>query len=139
MTNSFYKADNASIAKNIVSNEICQFFIKCVYFNASASLQNYRNRLLYLQVLTPHSYIKLNAWIIQIKYGYSLCQIRKDFPCTCNKCSHTETASVKTLFHKAKFGIRKAFFIFFEVSTTTKSLSASHVGIRFGVTEKTAR
>jgi transposase-like protein len=38
-----------------------------------------------------------------------------------------------------KFGLRKAFFICFEMSTTTKSLSASYMGVRFGVTEKTAR
>ena len=44
-----------------------------------------------------------------------------------------------TLFHKVKFGVRKAFFICFEMATTTKSLSASYVAVRYGVTEKTAR
>ncbi len=44
-----------------------------------------------------------------------------------------------TLFHKVKFGLRKAFFMCFEMSTTTKSLSASYIAERFGVTEKTAR
>jgi hypothetical protein len=38
-----------------------------------------------------------------------------------------------------KFGVRKAFFICFEMSTSTKSLSASYMGVRYGVTEKTAR
>ncbi len=38
-----------------------------------------------------------------------------------------------------KFGIGKAFFICFEMSTISKSLSVSLVGVRFGVTEKTAR
>lgn len=38
-----------------------------------------------------------------------------------------------------KFGLQKAFFMYFEMSTTTKSLSASYMGVRFGVTEKTAR
>jgi len=66
-------------------------------------------------------------------------QIRKDYSRTCNRCSHTETASSNTLFHKVKFGLRKAFFMCFEMSTTTKSLSASYMGVRFGVTEKTAR
>lgn len=36
-------------------------------------------------------------------------------------------------------GVRKAFFICFEMSTSTKSLSASYMGLRYGVTEKTAR
>ncbi len=66
-------------------------------------------------------------------------QIRSDYSRTCNRCSHTESVSANTLFHKVKFGIRKAFFICFEMSTSTKSLSASYMGVRYGVTEKTAR
>jgi transposase-like protein len=74
-----------------------------------------------------------------VKCGHTGCQTRKDHSKTCNKCSHTESASANTLFHKVKFGIRKAFFICFEMSTTTKSLSANYVSERFSVTEKTAR
>jgi transposase-like protein len=74
-----------------------------------------------------------------VKCGHTASQKRKDHSRTCNKCSHTETASANTLFHKVKFGLRKAFFIAFEMSTTTKSLSASYMGVRYGVTEKTAR
>jgi transposase-like protein len=74
-----------------------------------------------------------------VKFSNKTSQIRKNFARTCNKCSHTETAPSNTLFHKVKFGLRKAFFICFEMSTTTKSLSASYMGVRFGVTEKTAR
>lgn len=73
------------------------------------------------------------------KCGHAGSQIRSDFSRTCNKCSHIESATANTLFHKVKFGIRKAFFICFEMATTTKSLSATHIGVRFGVTEKTAR
>lgn len=74
-----------------------------------------------------------------VKCKHGLAQVRKDFSRTCNICSHTETASANTLFHKVKFGLRKAFFICFEMSTTTKSLSASYMAVRYGVTEKTAR
>jgi len=74
-----------------------------------------------------------------VKCGHTASQVRKDFSRTCNKCSHTETATANTLFHKVKFGVRKAFFICFEMATTTKSLSASYMGVRYGVTEKTAR
>ncbi len=49
------------------------------------------------------------------------------------------SATSNTLFHKVKFGVRKAFFICFEMATGTKSLSASYMGVRYGVTEKTAR
>jgi len=73
------------------------------------------------------------------KCNHNASQIRTDFSRTCNKCSYTESATSNTLFHKVKFGIRKAFFICYEMSTTTKSLSASYMGVRYGVTEKTAR
>lgn len=74
-----------------------------------------------------------------VKCGHSACQTRSNCSKTCNKCSHTESATANTLFHKVKFGVRKAFFICFDMSTSTKSLSASYVGVRYGVTEKTAR
>ena len=74
-----------------------------------------------------------------VKCHHSASQIRKNFARTCNKCSHTETAAANTLFHRVRFGLRKAFFICFEMSTTTKQLSSSRTGVRFGVTEKTAR
>lgn len=74
-----------------------------------------------------------------VKCGHTGSQIRHNHSRTCNKCSHTESATANTLFHKVKFGLRKAFFICFEMATTTKSLSASYVAVRFGVTEKTAR
>lgn len=66
-------------------------------------------------------------------------QKRKDDSRQCNICSHIESATANTLFHKVKFGVRKAFFICFEMATTTKSLSASYMAVRYGVTEKTAR
>lgn len=74
-----------------------------------------------------------------LKCGHARSQIRKDFSHTCNICSHQESATANTLFHKVKFGVRKAFFITFEMATSTKSLSASYTGVRYGVTEKTAR
>jgi hypothetical protein len=74
-----------------------------------------------------------------VKCNHSASQIRKDFSRICNVCSHIESATANTLFHKVKFGVRKAFFICFEMATSTKSLSASYMGVRYGVTEKTAR
>lgn len=73
------------------------------------------------------------------KCGHDGSQIRNDHSRTCNKCSYTESPTANTLFHKVKFGVRKAFFICFEMATTTKSLSASYVAERFSITEKTAR
>lgn len=73
------------------------------------------------------------------KCNHTKSQIRKDFSRTCNICSDTESSTADTLFHKVKFGLRKAFFICFEMTTTTKSFSASQVAVRFGVRENTAR
>lgn len=85
------------------------------------------------------AYMKNSVEYICLKCGHSACQTRSNFSRVCNKCSHIESATANTLFHKVKFGIRKAFFICFEMTTTTKSLSASYIAERFGVTEKTAR
>jgi hypothetical protein len=74
-----------------------------------------------------------------LKCNHTACQVNTDFARQCNVCGHKESASANTLFHKVKFGLRKAFFICFEMSTTTKSLSSSYMGVRYGVTEKTAR
>jgi transposase-like protein len=85
------------------------------------------------------AYLKWSEGFIYVKCGHFGCQIRSNHSRTCNKCSHTESAMANTLFHKVKFGIRKAFFVCFEMATTTKSLSASYTSDRFGVTEKTSR
>ena len=72
------------------------------------------------------------------KCGHQGSQIRKDYARTCNKCSDTESAGAGTLFHKVKFGLVKAFYICFEMSTSTKSLSAMYMAKRYGINRKTA-
>ena len=85
------------------------------------------------------SKVKWEAGYSCRKCKHIAAQIRKDFSRTCNKCSHTESVTADTLFHRVRFGIRKAFFICFEMATSTKSLSATQMGVRYGITEKTAR
>lgn len=87
-------------------------------------------------------YLSILKWedgYICRKCGHTKSQIRKDFSRTCNICSDTESSTANTLFHKVKFGLRKAFFICFEMATTTKSLSAMQMSVRYGVQESTAR
>jgi hypothetical protein len=74
-----------------------------------------------------------------VKCGHKKSQIRRDYFRTCNRCSHTESASSNTLFHQVKIGLRKAFFMVFEMTTTTKNLSASQMDVRSGITDKTVR
>lgn len=85
------------------------------------------------------SEIKWTAQYVCRKCGHTKSQIRKDFSRTCNICSDTESSMADTLFHKVKFGLRKAFFVCFEMATTTKSLSASQMSVRFGIHQRTAR
>ncbi|PZX46833.1 IS1595 family transposase [Algoriphagus chordae] len=72
------------------------------------------------------------------KCGHHGSQMRKDYARTCNKCSDTENPGAGTLFHKVKFGLLKAFHICFEMSTSTKGLSALYVAKRYSINHKTA-
>src|SRR5690554_1989828 len=73
------------------------------------------------------------------KCSHSKYQLRKNLSRTCNLCSDTESPMANTLFHRNRFGLRIAFFICFEMSTTTKSLSALQTSVRYGISENTAR
>jgi len=80
--------------------------------------------------------IKAESSFKYLRFNHAACQTRSDFSRQCNICRRTESATADTLFHKVKFGVRKAFFICFEVLTFTKSLSANYMGVRYGVTAK---
>jgi transposase-like protein len=65
--------------------------------------------------------------------------IRKsNFARDCNLCHYVESPTSNTIFHKVKFGTRKAFGIIFELSATTKSLSSSQMAKRYSVSRPTA-
>jgi len=73
------------------------------------------------------------------KCGHSSYSIRKaNFSRECHRCHHIESPTANTIFHRLRFGIRKAFMIVFEMSATTKSLSASQVSKRYGISRVTA-
>ena len=65
------------------------------------------------------SFIKSKTAYKCLKCDHSRCQSLKDFGRQCNICGPTESATANTLFHKVKFGVRKAFFICFEMATST--------------------
>lgn len=85
------------------------------------------------------SEIKWKGGFKCVKCGHVRCQVRANYNRTCNRCSHTESPSANTLFHKVKFGLDKAFIICFEMATTTRGLSASYLAKRLGITPYTAR
>jgi len=63
---------------------------------------------------------------------------KKNLARDCNRCHHVESPTAGTLFHRVRFGIRKAFGIVFEMSATTKGLSSSQVAKRYGISRTTA-
>jgi len=56
----------------------------------------------------------------------------------CKKCLYKESATAGTLFHKVKFGLRKAFYIVFEMVTTKKSCSSIVYADKLGINQKSA-
>lgn len=64
--------------------------------------------------------------------------IRKDFSRCCIRCKTVESPTSKTLFHRVKFGVRKAFLIAFELTASTKGLSDAQIAKRYGISRPTA-
>jgi len=54
--------------------------------------------------------------IQSLKIDYS----QKNFTRDCNACHDIEIPILDTIFHRVRFGLRKAFIIVFEMSATTK-------------------
>lgn len=62
----------------------------------------------------------------------------RSFTRVCKKCKRIDSVTANTLFDKVKFGLHKAFWIVFEMSTSSKSLSSMQVSKRLDITQKTA-
>lgn len=67
------------------------------------------------------------------KWGYLNYHVRMEFSYSCNICNHIESPSIGTLFHWAKFGLRKVFFICFKISSTIKGLSARYIAVCYEI------
>lgn len=82
---------------------------------------------------------KWTSGFICSKCKHNKCTIRKkNLARDCNKCHHIESPTAGTLFHKVKFGLRKSFGIVFEMSATTKSISANQMSKRYEIRYITA-
>lgn len=74
-----------------------------------------------------------------MKCGHKKFTIRKaNYARDCNRCHHVESPTANTLFHRVRFGVRKAFVIVFEMSVATKSVSSSQMARRLSITRQTA-
>ena len=73
------------------------------------------------------------------KCGHDKFTVRKkNLARDCNRCHHIESPTVNTLFHRVRFGLRKAFAIAFEMSATSKGLSSLQVAKRYSISPTTA-
>lgn len=73
------------------------------------------------------------------KCGHDKYCIRKvNLARECNRCHHIDSPTANTLFHRLKFGLKKAFMIAFEMSASTKGLSSSQVAKRYKISRTTA-
>ena len=92
-----------------------------------------------LSCLLYLSEIKWSGGFTCIKCGHDKYTVRKkNLAMDCNRCHHIESPTANTLFHRLRFGIRKAFMIVFEMSATTKGLSSSQLSKRYGISRQTA-
>jgi transposase-like protein len=83
--------------------------------------------------------IKWQSGFHCVKCNHDKFTIRKaNLARDCNRCHHIESPTANTLFHRVKFGIKKAFGIVFEMSATTKSISASQIAKRYSISRPTA-
>lgn len=73
------------------------------------------------------------------KCGYDRFSIvKRNLARECNHCHHRDSPTANTIFHKLRFGMRKAFMIVFEMSASTKGLSASQLAKRYKISRTTA-
>jgi len=82
--------------------------------------------------------IKWDKGFVCKKCGHTKFSLRKDYTHTCTYCKRNESPTAGTAFHKVKFGLQKAFLITFEMTNSTKGMSATQVAKRYGITRKTA-
>lgn len=62
----------------------------------------------------------------------------KPFTKVCKKCRKIHSSTSGTIFHNIKFDLRKAFYIVFEIATTTKSVSCLQIAAKYDIAKNTA-
>jgi len=62
----------------------------------------------------------------------------KPYTRVCKNCRHVESPTSNTLFHKVKFGLRKAFSIVFIMSTSSKGSSSLNMSKQLSINKDTA-
>jgi len=84
--------------------------------------------------------IKWSSGFLCSKCNHTAYWEKKNYPYVrvCKNCRHIESVTANTLFHKVKFGLRKAFMILLDMSTTTKGCSSPVLARKYGINQKSA-
>jgi transposase-like protein len=83
--------------------------------------------------------LKWSKGFVCTKCGHDKHTVRKkNYARDCNRCHHIESPTAGTIFHRLRFGHQKAFGIIFEMTATTKGISASQAARRYGISRTTA-
>lgn len=72
------------------------------------------------------------------KCGHDRYQLRQDISRCCNICKTIESPTANTMFHRLRFGLKTAFMVIFEMSCSTKGMSASQISRRYKISRPTA-
>jgi len=62
----------------------------------------------------------------------------KPYTQVCRSCRNIKSATSGTLFHKVKFGLLKAFMITYEMTVTTKGMSARAISLKYDINKDSA-
>ena len=82
--------------------------------------------------------LKWDAGYLCVKCGYDkYYKGIRTFDRKCQKCSHNESPTAGTLFHKLKFSLVKAFEIIYWLSQSKKGMSSVELSRHFGLEQKT--
>ena len=69
--------------------------------------------------------------------NHKFCKGIKEYDRQCTRCSHLESPTAGTLFHKMKFSILKAFWIIYYVSTNKKGIATTELSRKLQLRQKT--
>jgi hypothetical protein len=92
-----------------------------------------------LQFLSDRKWNPENGGFKCSKCGHNKYTIRsKNLARDCRSCHHVESPTAGTLFHRVKFGVRKAFVIVYEMSTKSRGVSATQMAAELDISRPTA-
>lgn len=114
--------------------------------NLTISILEKDNLLEFLQVFNSDFSCKMYLFNLKWENSFeckrckhSNCYVTKEKNCECTRCHYTETPTSGTIFHNVKFGLQKAFAIFYEISKSyPRKVSAKNISIRYSLTAKTS-